>query len=293
MNKPRLKHAASAFQRPQRGVTLIELMVGIAIGLMAVAVAMGALMASRSVSGTVSDSSHLQQQAAYAFRVIGSQLRHAGSLRLNLAPSKNAGDPIDAYDGVAFETTIDGFNPATDTLSGVDNPSGSQFALVTGFRNYKEQLFDKADEDSMLRNCLGQQNSDTLIQSRFRRNTTSNELECAGSGDAQSFVQNVANFRVRYLRQTEKTTLGDPQVQYVKAADVTNWNEIAAVEVCLVMYGTEIIGVPESGISYSDCADDDGKINTVDISKLAAPRTNRVHMVFRNIYQIRSQGLLG
>ena len=55
----------------QRGVTLIELLVGIAIGLMVVAVALGALMASRSISGTVSEATSLQQQAAYAFRVIG------------------------------------------------------------------------------------------------------------------------------------------------------------------------------------------------------------------------------
>lgn len=70
----------------QKGATLIELMVGIAIGLLVVAVAMGALMVSRGVSGTVSDASAIQQQAAYAMRVIGQQTRQAGSLRLNLNP---------------------------------------------------------------------------------------------------------------------------------------------------------------------------------------------------------------
>ena len=74
----------------QRGVTLIELMVGITIGLLTVAVAMGALMVSRGISGTVSDASTIQQQAAYAMRVIGLQLRQAGSLRLNLDPGTSA-----------------------------------------------------------------------------------------------------------------------------------------------------------------------------------------------------------
>ena len=73
----------------QQGVTLIELLVGIIIGLLTVAVAMGALMISRSVTGTVSDSSMLQQQASYAFRVIGQQLSQAGSLRINLATQKS------------------------------------------------------------------------------------------------------------------------------------------------------------------------------------------------------------
>ncbi len=53
-----------SFPRYQQGVTLIELMVGIALGLMVIAVAMVALMTSRSISGTVSDASAMQQQAA-------------------------------------------------------------------------------------------------------------------------------------------------------------------------------------------------------------------------------------
>ena len=74
---PQTKHAAT---RMQRGVTLIELMVGVAIGLLVVAVAMSALMVSRGVSGTVSDESGLQQQAAYAMRLMAKQMRQAGSL---------------------------------------------------------------------------------------------------------------------------------------------------------------------------------------------------------------------
>ncbi|QIL78769.1 prepilin-type N-terminal cleavage/methylation domain-containing protein [Diaphorobacter sp. HDW4A] len=293
LNRQHFQHARYPARVGQSGFTLLELMVGIAIGLMAVAVAMGALMASRSVSGTVSDVSQLQQQSAYAFRIIGTQLRHAGSLRLNLAPLKSSGDAIDAYEGVAFETTVDGFNPTTDTLSGIDNPTGVQYALTTGFRNYSEKLYNKSSEESMLRNCLGQENSSTLIQSRFRLNEKTNELECAGSGEAQALVQNVANFRVRYLRQTEPAPYGDPLIQYVKAADVSNWKEITAVEICIVMYGSEIIGTPASSSSYFDCAGDDGTSKSIDITTLSAPRTNRIHMVFRNTYQIRSQGLLG
>lgn len=65
--------------RTQRGVSLIEMLVGIAIGLMVVAVAMGALMVSRGVTGTVGDASNIQQQAAYAMRIIGAQVRQTAS----------------------------------------------------------------------------------------------------------------------------------------------------------------------------------------------------------------------
>ncbi len=71
----------------QRGATLIELLVGITIGLLTIAVATGALMVSRGISGTVTDASQLQQQASYAFRVFGQQLRQAGSMRLRICAS--------------------------------------------------------------------------------------------------------------------------------------------------------------------------------------------------------------
>ncbi|MDR0258920.1 MAG: prepilin-type N-terminal cleavage/methylation domain-containing protein, partial [Comamonas sp.] len=73
--KPRLR---------QQGFSLVELMVGMAVGLLVMAAASVALLASRNLSVTVSDASHLQQQASYVLRIIGLQLRQAGGLHLNL-----------------------------------------------------------------------------------------------------------------------------------------------------------------------------------------------------------------
>ena len=76
----------------QRGISLVELMVGMAIGLMTVAVALGALMGSHQFSRSVSEVTHMQQQAAYAFRAISQQIRPAGGLELNLAYSPDSDD---------------------------------------------------------------------------------------------------------------------------------------------------------------------------------------------------------
>ena len=54
------KHLKTRGRHSQHGVSLLELMVGITIGLLVVAVAMSALMVSRGVSGTVSDASNIQ-----------------------------------------------------------------------------------------------------------------------------------------------------------------------------------------------------------------------------------------
>ena len=74
---------------------------------------------------------------------------------------------------------------------------------------------------------------------------------------------------------------------YTNSAGVADWNRVQGVEVCLVLFGTERIDVPAGGVSYTGC---DG--NAVDITALTGNRTNRMHYVFRNVFQLRSQGLI-
>lgn len=286
------KHAKAPTRHPraQRGVSLVELMVGITIGLLVVAVAMGSLMVSSGISGTVSDASSIQQQAAYAMRVIGLQLRQAGSLYLNPNPT-NAAAGNEYMATVAFETTApassassNSFDPATDTLN---SASG---ALTVGYRRYKDAVFTDAAAQSLARNCVGgpaNSSDDQRVESIFQLNGT--ELQCSGNGTAaQSIIQNIANFQMRYLIQDVTTTPGDPKIKYVNAAAVgTEWSKVQGVEVCLVLYGSESIDMP-AGSSYTDC---DGT-TAVNMTTLTGARARRMHMVFRSLYQLRSQGLM-
>ena len=281
----------------ERGFTLIELMVGIAIGLLTVAVAMGALMVSRTISGNVSDSSNLQQQASYAFRVLGQQLRQAGSLRLNLAVNKAATEPIDPSDPVAFETVVTDFVPRDDTIGGKDAPSAGEYALTVGYRNYTEPTFPSGTAASLFRNCLGEQDTSkpNLIQSRFVLDTSNRTLMCAGSSAPQQpLVENVADFQVRYLVQTATAT-GAPVIEYANASTADDdWTRVFGVEICLVLHGTEVIDMP-AGTSYVGCSNDPAAtpINMSSTGTLPAARKNRMHMTFRSVYQLRSQGLIG
>ena len=285
----------------QRGVTLIELMVGIAIGLLVVAVAMGALMVSRGVTGTVSDASGIQQQGAYAMRLFGQQLRQAGSLRLN----RNPGTVVAAelyLAPVAFETKATSATPlysfdATkpeQIISGTAAP----VTLVVGYRRYTEPTFISATDVSPSRNCLGgpaDSSNHERLESTFWV-SSKNELRCAGNPnpalaspptdtDGQPVLQNVANFQVRYLVQNN--TAGNPTLSQVDASGVTNWAKVQAVEVCLVLYGAEAMDLP-AGSNYTDC---DG--TAVDMSTLTGARARRMHVPFRNVFQLRSQGLIG
>ncbi|MCA0439497.1 MAG: PilW family protein [Proteobacteria bacterium] len=285
----------------QRGVTLIELMVGIAIGLLVVAVAMGALMVSRGVTGTVSDASGIQQQGAYAMRLFGQQLRQAGSLRLN----RNPGTVVAAelyLAPVAFETKA---GPATSLYSfdatkseQIISGTAAPVTLVVGYRRYTEPTFISATDVSPSRNCLGgpaDSSNHERLESTFWV-SSKNELRCAGNPnpalvspptdtDGQPVLQNVANFQVRYLVQNN--TAGNPTLSQVDASGVTNWAQVQAVEVCLVLYGAEAMDLP-AGSNYTDC---DG--TAVDMSTLTGVRARRMHVPFRNVFQLRSQGLIG
>lgn len=276
-------------QRVQRGATLVELMVGISIGLLVVAVAMGALMVSRGVSGTVSDASSIQQQASSAMRVIGLQLRQAGSLYLNPNPTNAASGNVPTAP-VAFETVVpasgaaNGFDPSTNTLGGTDTPD----TLTVGYRRYTESVHTSAAAQALARNCVGgpaETSGDQRVESVFQLDGT--DLRCAGNGNAaQPIAQNVANFQVRYLRQ-DLAEPGNAKIRYVTAVDVDIWAQVQAVEVCLVLFGTEPIDMP-AGSTYTDC---NGA--AVDMTTLTGTRARRMHIMFRNVFQMRSQGLIG
>lgn len=269
----------------QRGLSLIELLVGIAISLLIIAVALGAIVASRSITGSVDDSSQLQQQASHIFRVMGKQLRQAGSLKLSLSTQGNE-DDADINDPVAFEIATADFNPKTDTVTGIEEPEENQFKLTTAYSNYRELVYISNNKESLQRDCLGEHGTDTVIRNHFT--LRDGNLVCAGINTSQPIANNVAEFELLYLLQSSAAA-GSPQLQYVTANSVGagNWHNVYAVEVCIVLYGNEIINLPK-GSNYTNCQG-----QNVDMSTLTGNRARRMHKVFRNVFQLRSQGLIG
>lgn len=263
--------------RRQRGVTLVELMVGLFIGLMVVGVAGAALMASRGISGTVSDAADIQQQAAYAMRVIGQQARQTGSLYLNLnTNSVTGGSETETLAPVGIELT----GNTSNVMDGDDS------ALNISYTRYTEPTFTGIDPVSHSRNCVGAPSEtganadDESIDNNFSLSGTN--LLCGGNGaTAQPIVGNVRDFQVRYLLQDGASTPGEPTISYVDADGVDgNWDRVQGIEVCLVLFGDERIDIP-TGSTYNGC---DGTAQSYT--------DNRMHLLFRNVFQLRSQGLM-
>lgn len=261
----------------QSGVTLLELLVGLAIGLMTIAVALGALLISRGVSGTVSDASQLQQQGAYALRVAGRQLRQAGAIRLNMAFGAAAGAAEDPAQPVAFETT---FNRSTRTLQ-----NDTTYALRVGYQNYTETVSTATTAQALLSDCLGRSSTTAaVVQSDFRlqraTGAATGDLLCRGTdGSEEVLIGNVADFRVTYLVQTLPADgVGATTMRRIAPAAMAtaDWASVVAVDICLELAGDE--NIDTAGATYRNCAQSDVSLG------------NRMHVVLRNTFQLRSQG---
>ena len=269
-------HAPKPIRTSQRGATLLELLVGITIGLLTVAVAVGALVVSRGISGTVSEASQLQQQASFAFRVIGQQLRQAGSRQLDPVTPPDVHAKFYAPNNVPV--VFSGIMP----ISGKDTPGATEFALEVNYQNIKElTVLQPTDGEYQIRNCLQEKAEAAsvplpMVSNKFKRNTTDGTLVCAGTGAAQPIIQNVKDFTIQYLTQaTDGTPSAAPTYQYVSATTAgSGWLKVYAVQVCLELEGTERIDT--AGAKYIKC---DG--SEVD-------RGNKLRMVFRNTYHIRN-----
>lgn len=271
-------HSFAIPMRRQQGATLIELLVGITIGLLTVAVGLGALMMSRGVSGTVSEASQMQQQASYAFRVIGQQLRQTGGLAID--PTTGAKDDVQ---WPALTT------PATTAINGKDAPGSSEYKLSLTYQTSLEPIYTSPTASAttnghLLRNCLGENPgsaSAPLIQSNFKLDA-SNNLVCSGTGATQPIISGVRDFQVTYLQQVLNIADQQPQFRYAKAADLSttvDWSNVYAVEVCLELEGSEFIDT--AGSTYRDCS-----WKTGDPEK---SRGNKMRAIYRNTFFIRNQ----
>ena len=292
----RYMNAARTLQR-QAGVTLIELMVGIAIGMLVVAVALTAFMTSRGLSSSVSEVAKLQQEASFIFRKIGEQLRQAGSMELDLKIPAGSGSNLSSpHTPVVFDPD-NLFSRAATVVGAVPGADGSR--LSVSFQNtpemiYKSNAKNKGDTvlGSQMRNCLGEIPGGVSANAKNAIGITSSfdlnskgELICgasAGSGQ-QALSSNVADFQVWYLVQGLQN--GQTVIQRLSAANVTNWQKVFAVEVCLDLKGVEKVGV-EGDATYTQC---DGKSGSLRQGRSGSAVR---HLVMRNTFQLRSQGVL-
>jgi type IV pilus assembly protein PilW len=247
--------------RSQRGLSLVELLAGLVVGLMVILAAFGSLVLARSASASIAELAQLQHQGAYALHVIGLQLRQAGAVdaaRTEATGLFSFGPTASVGGGVVSGS--DGTGAAADSLTVVYAP-----ASVPG---------DLASSQPAARqyDCTGTRvDGETRVSARFEVNPQG-QLMCSGISRRQPLIGNVADFRIAYRVATDRG------VQVMSAGAVERarqWSAITAVEICLDLRGDERLPGPDR--PREGCTDSD------------QGRDDRVHMVLRNLYALRTR----
>ncbi|RMX04986.1 prepilin-type N-terminal cleavage/methylation domain-containing protein [Corticibacter populi] len=235
----------------QQGFTLLELIVGMVIGLLIIAAALGTLMLTRSTSATTSDLTQLQQQAAYALRVIGLQIRQGGAY-----------EPVESGNTSEAITFADYANVSIL----VNNDTDDRLTILTQTPN----------AEFLRRDCLGNDVSTSELTSIFDLNNGS--LRCGNSADTlQPVIGGVTDFQVRY-RNYSVNAAGQYSFGISDTpATTTDTTGVAAIEICLELEGAE--RMPESQATYTNCEGEDD-----------AEMGDRIRRVFRNVYSLRVRG---
>lgn len=261
-------------RRNQRGLSLIETMVGLTVGLLTVMAAVGTLMVTRQSTTTVAESYQLASAGNTAMRLIAATIRQGGAAELDQAV---VGGPV-SFGGL----TLRAAGAAGDQLvTGTEGAAGAPDTLVVSYEHR---------DPTVTRDCLG--NSPGAPPERIDNtfSVTTVELRCVGNrgsngtvigGGAQALVGDNAN-------QTTQIAVENFQVWYwvinalgqqrrITATDVPGnggWPAVDAVEVCLQLRG---IATNYPAANFTNCGGN------------SVANGGQLHQVFRGVYKLRNR----
>lgn len=258
-----------------RGISLIETLVALGIGLLIVAVALQTVQTAQSLALSVEESTRMEQDAGTAMRIIGQQIRQAGSAPLNLHSGLPHPADLPALEPVVFEAVLqaDGapVSASAASHSALASPTvarSSGAALQAQYDNYAETVVGDGNApafQSLMRDCLGQNTyqrapAPRIVSTFFLRDGS---LMCTGvSGTPQPLIGHVAAFSFKVMLDASASaspTANTTAFRSVFAADMradphADWARARSVNVCLELHSPTLT-VPDTGAVYLNCAD--------------------------------------
>ena len=291
----RIRPGGLPAQLRQRGVTLIEFLVGITVGLLVVLAAVGSLVTIRGSARTMNDSVSLEQQASLVMMQIGQQISQTGAINacLGILCSTNAS----ITDGIFFDNASAGVgrkiapNSPTVSIYGSSNPS----VLIVSYA----APIDNTNKPTGT-NCIGSGPQPPIpangaepgyawrIVNKFSLNVANNELRCGDDSAIQPIASHVADMQVTYL-----VAGADDSITYADAdsfnappagagADATanNWVNVKGVQVCLEMRGdpTERAQAQDGEATKTDCSN----------KPFPPPNDGRMYRFVRQTFYLRN-----
>lgn len=259
----------------ERGMTLIELMIAMVIGLFIIAGVGQIFLSTRASYNTQERMGNLQESGRFGLFFLQRSLRKAGF------PKSSAMNAFtDTPSNTACPMTVptaDCTAASTGTCNGTGNNSDQISVCYQGTVD-----------------CLGQapyaSGVTGVIVDTFFIETTSGigHLSCRGNGNAQSqpLIDGIENMQVQYGQDTD----GDGYANtYVTAGNVTNWDNVVSVRVALLA-STTANSADTAGRVIGDTASDAQTYQLLDNALSSSTVATGVRArVFRTTIELRNR----
>jgi type IV pilus assembly protein PilW len=257
----------------QRGLTLIELMVSLVIGLVLSIVASSTYLYSKQAYSVVSENSQMEESGRFALSLLARNIQSAGYVSLNAKASGPQGPNDIKVRGCDFGMTSPKSATSIADLACLSStPAGSSRSASIGVF-YDTEAYTAANEKFQGFDCLGQAavvvpstsgGSDThQIRSYFfiststvetaNGTTTMGQLSCVtdpttaaattGTFQAQPLIPGIHQLAVSYLLPSglEKTT-AQKETTAAALQLANTWSQVAAVELCVLAKSIQASG---------------------------------------------------
>ncbi|MDY7579803.1 PilW family protein [Herbaspirillum sp. RTI4] len=288
----------------QSGLTLIELMVAMALGLLVTLAASALLLASKTNYLHVDDSARINDNGHYALEIIARSIRQAGYFPWDSNAPLPHGLPnaIAGIDNQTLQANSSDWQAAktTPALNGSD-------VLATFFSGSGQA----GAADGGIVNCAGvavappNSGSAKPDGSVFYVSTDASgepELQCkyrgAHSNDwsAAAIVRGVESFQVLYGIDTDADGMPNQFLPASKISTQAQWRKVVAVQVGLLIRGTHDTGAPASdivyhllGADYSQAAQGGRDLGVrLALADLAKPLRSRQRKLFQQTIWLRN-----
>ena len=289
--------------RIQRGFTIVELMIALALGLIVVLAALTMYLTSANNSRLNREQARMTAEADTAMSQLGAQLRMGGysTARKRTAASAMQSRP---FEGLALRGCDGGFTNAASASDPVcDNGSGPDALAIY----YEADRFNARGVSGGVLDCQGSKvlptplpddmylangGSDAseryLVQNRYYfRAAAGGELVCSGNGGAAPFTTavvmlgGVEDFQIVYSALRPGST-GIParatakQVAAAYATEEGAWMSVQSAHICFILVSAT--ATVDSPTPYAKC---DGTI--------ANPNDRRLRRRFESSFALRNQ----
>lgn len=277
------RHLSARVLRAQRGLTLIELMVSLVIGLLLSIVASSTYLYSKQAYNNVSENSQMEESGRFALSLLTRNIQSAGYVSLNAKSSGPQGPSDIKIRGCDFGmTSPKSASSIADLACLGSTPAGTSRSASIGVF-YDTEQYTAANEKFQGFDCLGQAavvvpstsgGSDTYqIRSYFfiststvqtsNGTTTMGQLSCVadpttlaattGTFQAQPLIPGIQQLAVTYLLPSglEKNSAQKETTAAILQA-ANNWSKVTAVELCVLAKSIQTSG-NDTATQVTDC----------------------------------------